>query len=174
MPSSATKIFREPENCEMCSHVSAVKKVSNVSSHEFEEYVNSVTPLVVTDGTRGWSAPRTFTFSFLKNIYLHKGREAGRKACQFFPYKTEFQSLEEVFNMSEARSKLEGGTRPWYVGWSNCNDAAGSELAKHYARPYFLPETSENIALNWIFMGGPGEGAHMHVSFITLRAIRRS
>lgn len=37
------------------------------------------------------------------------------------------------------------------------------KLRKHYSRPYFLPEKSENAATDWIFMGGPGLGAHMHV-----------
>lgn len=65
--------------------------------------------------------------------------------------------------MSDRRARLEAGTAPWYVGWSNCNDRAGQWLRQHYTRPYFLSEMSENIALTWIFMGGPGNGAHMHV-----------
>lgn len=47
---------------------------------------------------------------------------------------------------------------------SNCDDRVGRVLRRHYDRPYFLPETSENKNVDWIFMGSPGYGAHMHVS----------
>lgn len=36
-------------------------------------------------------------------------------------------------------------------------------LRSHYQRPYFLPEDSESIPTDWIFLGGSGPGAHMHV-----------
>lgn len=65
--------------------------------------------------------------------------------------------------MTFARANLMPGEEPWYVGWSNCNDNAGKLLRQFYSLPYFLGNNSENIALSWIFMGGPGRGAHMHV-----------
>ena len=37
-------------------------------------------------------------------------------------------------------------------------------LRKHYQRPEFLPGDSESSSLEWIFMGGTGTGALMHVS----------
>ncbi|GFS05040.1 JmjC domain-containing protein 4 [Elysia marginata] len=37
-------------------------------------------------------------------------------------------------------------------------------LRQHYGRPYFLPTQSESSKTDWIFMGSPGYGAHMHVS----------
>lgn len=55
------------------------------------------------------------------------------------------------------------GTAPWYIGWSNCNPEVTQELRQHYGKPYFLPNTSENDDIDWMFMGGPGLGAHMHV-----------
>jgi hypothetical protein len=55
------------------------------------------------------------------------------------------------------------GTTPWYFGWSNCDAETAEVLRKYYDRPYFLPLASENNAVDWIFMGGPGLGAHMHV-----------
>lgn len=58
------------------------------------------------------------------------------------------------------------GAQPWYFGWSNCNPKVAEVLRQHYGRPYFLPRSSENNAIDWIFMGGPGLGAHMHVSEI--------
>ncbi|KAJ8930880.1 hypothetical protein NQ314_016300 [Rhamnusium bicolor] len=66
--------------------------------------------------------------------------------------------------MSTERAKLAPGEKPFYVGWSNCNDEAGKILQKYYEKPYFLSTNAENIDLSWIFMGGPGHGAHMHLS----------
>lgn len=62
----------------------------------------------------------------------------------------------------------EAGTKPWYFGWSNCNYEVAQELRKHYDRPYFLPDTSENNAVDWIFMGGSSLGAHLHVDNVRL------
>lgn len=70
--------------------------------------------------------------------------------------------------MKEDRVNYEKGTQPWYFGWSNCNYEIAKTLRKHYNRPYFLPKTSENTPTDWIFMGGPGMGAHMHVDNVRL------
>lgn len=59
-----------------------------------------------------WTATTVFSFTFFKSLY--DGEDAN---CQFFPYKTEFKSLQDVFDMSASRSLLEKGTKPWYVGW---------------------------------------------------------
>lgn len=40
---------------------------------------------------------------------------------------------------------------------------AAEKLRQHYGRPYFLPQYSESSKVDWIFMGSPGYGAHMHV-----------
>lgn len=47
---------------------------------------------------------------------------------------------------------------------SNCDSSAANELRKHYKIPYFLPDTSESSKTDWVFMGCPGYGAHLHVS----------
>jgi histone arginine demethylase JMJD6 len=59
-----------------------------------------------------WTAPKVFSFSFFKTLY--DGEQAN---CQFFPYKTEFRNLQDVFHMSADRAMMEKGTTPWYVGW---------------------------------------------------------
>lgn len=81
--------------------------------------------------------------------------------CFFFAYKSGLRSLGEVFSMDEARANLSGA--PWYVGWSTCYDEETRRLRQYYNRPYFLPRTAESDTIDWIFMGGPGQGAHMHV-----------
>ena len=40
------------------------------------------------------------------------------------------------------------------------------KLREHYSKPYFLPADAEHSAIDWIFMGGPGKGAHIHVSLL--------
>ena len=47
---------------------------------------------------------------------------------------------------------------------SNCVPRVQKILRKHYHRPTFLPQDSESSSLDWIFMGGSGTGALMHVS----------
>lgn len=51
-----------------------------------------------------------------------------------------------------------------YCFRSNCDNSAANILRQHYTRPYFLPEFSESSKTDWIFMGSPGYGAHLHVS----------
>lgn len=165
MPVDSSKIFRKPEKCTLCENLTKISKVTNISTQDFENlYMTTAQPVVIADGTRGWTAVENFHFNFFKQLYQNASSERIKTSCQFFPYKTEFKTLKDALNMSTARSRLEEGEKPWYIGWSNCNDEAGKILRQHYERPYFLPETSENMALNWIFMGGPGYGAHMHVS----------
>ena len=48
---------------------------------------------------------------------------------------------------------------------SNCDSSAANVLRKYYQKPYFLPDVSESSRTDWIFMGCPGYGAHLHVSF---------
>ncbi|XP_076243155.1 uncharacterized protein LOC143184654 [Calliopsis andreniformis] len=159
LPSFTQKIFRPAEDCSMCQDVQQVDRISNVVPGTFEErYAYSGRPVVVTDAMSNWTAPEVFSFLFFKSLY--DGEDAN---CQFFPYKTGFQSLQDVFDMSTSRSLLEEGTEPWYVGWSNCDEKIGSILRQHYQRPYFLPTTAESEKTDWIFMGSHGYGAPMHV-----------
>ncbi|XP_018566497.1 bifunctional arginine demethylase and lysyl-hydroxylase JMJD6-B [Anoplophora glabripennis] len=165
MPSDASKIFREPESCDICNNIDQVDKVVNISALDFyEKYARMAKPLVVNDGAVSWPAIKVFDFEFFKDLYNSiDTKQNSRRNCQFFPYKTEFKSLEEVFEMKIERSILAPGEKSWYVGWNNCNDEAGKILQQYYEKPYFLSNNSENIAMSWIFMGGPGHGAHMHV-----------
>lgn len=70
--------------------------------------------------------------------------------------------------MPPQRVGYEDGTLPWYFGWSNCNPLVAERLRRHYGRPYFLPPTSENDDVDWLFMGGVGLGAPMHVDAVRL------
>ncbi|KYM77411.1 JmjC domain-containing protein 4 [Atta colombica] len=158
-PSFVQKLFRPPQDCSICQDVQQVDKLSAVDPTIFEQrYAYSGKPVVISDAMTNWTAPTVFSFSFFKTLY--HGEEAN---CQFFPYKTEFQSLQDVFDMSADRAMMEKGTTPWYVGWSNCDEKIGIILREHYQRPYFLPATAESKKTDWIFMGSNGYGAPMHV-----------
>lgn len=165
MPSEISKIFRLPENCNFCANVTEVERIANISPDEFErKYAYSGLPVIVTDATSTWTASKTFDFWYFKGIYDEARKRTNEPMnCQFFPYKTEFKSFYEAMSIPKERVNYEPGTQPWYFGWSNCNEDVAEILRQHYGRPYFLPKTSENNAIDWIFMGGAGLGAHMHV-----------
>ncbi|XP_065349796.1 uncharacterized protein LOC135945823 isoform X1 [Cloeon dipterum] len=147
---------RPPEDCSICAGVDTVDRVSQISPQLFEQkYAYSGRPVVIEDAMRNWTAPSIFSLDFLRSLY----RDSPQPNCQFFPYKTEFRGLADFFNMSEERAT----GKPWYVGWSNCDDRVSRQLRQYYSRPYFLPENSENKQMDWIFIGSPGYGAHMHV-----------
>ena len=58
-----------------------------------------------------------FSFKYFKNLYdkYEDAYEVQETSCQFFPYKTNFGSLEEVFLMGKRRAAFKG--KPWYIGW---------------------------------------------------------
>ncbi|EDO42000.1 predicted protein, partial [Nematostella vectensis] len=156
--------FRPPIDCSICRDIHKVERVSNITPQEFaKKYAYSARPVVIEDGMKNWTASEHFSFDFFKKVYSPdspalKSRDG---QCQFFPYNTKFSTLKEVFQMPEKDAQMKG--KPWYIGWSNCDSAAANELRKHYSRPYFLPELSESSRTDWIFMGCPGYGAHMHI-----------
>ncbi|XP_012538594.1 uncharacterized protein LOC105837941 [Monomorium pharaonis] len=159
-PSFVQKLFRPPQDCSICQDIQQVDKLIAVDPTIFEQrYAYSGKPVVISDAMANWTASEVFSFAFFKTLY-----DGGEQAnCQFFPYKTEFRSLQDVFNMSANRAMMEKGTTPWYVGWSNCDEKIGVTLRQHYQRPYFLPATAESKKTDWIFMGSNGYGAPMHV-----------
>lgn len=109
---------------------------------------------------------KLINYWYFRDVYLKAKRKQRIIRCQFLPYKTGFQDIYEALDMSEARVELQHGESPWYFGWSNCQADTAEEFRKHYSRPYFLPESSENNAVDWIFIGTAGLGAQMHVSYI--------
>lgn len=159
--------FRPPVNCSECAGVTGVHRVVELSHEDFlEKYAFSMQPVLIKDGQNGWTAKDTFTFDFFRNVYS-EGSGALDKVnneCQFFPYSTEFKNLGEMLNMSKDR--VEGKEKPWYVGWSNCDGKAANILRKHYEFPYFLPPELDHSKTDWVFMGLPGYGAHMHIDAV--------
>ena len=53
---------------------------------------------------------------FFLQVYDNKALdEFESKPCQFFAYKTNFGTLEDVFTMSKKRAALKKDQ--WYIGW---------------------------------------------------------
>lgn len=163
------EICRQKVNCNMCRDVLGVPEEWNLSSDDFyEKYAFTGRPVLVKEAIRNWTAMSHFSFKFFQKLYREtKGAlDAIHEDCQFFPYETEFLTLADALNMSDERAAFQPGEKPWYIGWSNCHAEVGKILRQHYQRPYFLPADSETVAEDWIFMGGPGPGANIHLDYV--------
>ena len=116
-PEIILDMFRPPVNCSLCKEVHKVDRVSALSREEFvRKYAYTGRPVVISDGTKDWTASQYFSFNYFKSIYGPDSPVLSEdQKCQFFPYKTSFTSLKEVFNMSEKDANMEGN--PWYIGW---------------------------------------------------------
>lgn len=163
------EISRPLMNCEACRDLRQVPIEENISKELFmEKYAYTGVPVLVKNATKSWTAMSNFSYHFFKDIYTNtKGAlESVEEECQFFPYKTEFETLSDLFNISDARANFSEGEKPWYIGWSNCHRKIAKKLRQHYQRPYFLPNDSESSNLDWIFMGGFGSGAFIHIDYV--------
>ncbi|XP_066262532.1 uncharacterized protein [Euwallacea similis] len=165
LPNDASRLFRGPENCYFCEGFSEVDKIVNVSpTAMLQKYIKHSHPVVITDGASNWAAKSQFNFNFFKKLLDSVDiNESKDRNCQFFPYETEFKSLNEVFNMTTERALMKEGEIPWYIGWNNCNDEVGRYLKQFYEKPYFFKNLTEHMSLSWVFMGSPGYGAQMHI-----------
>ena len=117
-PEPYLDLFRPPVDCSMCEDVETVDVVTNLTKEEFvEKYAYTGRPVLIRNSSKDWSALSHFSFEFFKNIYPQDSPvlQSEDRDCQFFPYRTNFESLGEVFSMSESMAKMEGD--PWYIGW---------------------------------------------------------
>ena len=115
---SVLDIFRPPVDCDFCKDVHREDRVTNLTAENFKEkYAYSGRPVVITDGTKDWTAHKFFSFNFFRKVYK-KGSpvlESSSKDCQFFKYNTDFNSVKEVFRMPKSMREMKG--KSWYVGW---------------------------------------------------------
>lgn len=118
MPELFLDFFRPPVDCNICKNISSVDRVKAITREEFlDKYAYTSRPVVITDGMQNWTAQQHFSFDFFKTIYTPDSPvlKSQDSQCQFFPYNTKFQSLEEVFQMPEKDAKMKG--KQWYIGW---------------------------------------------------------
>ncbi|XP_070579668.1 uncharacterized protein [Ptychodera flava] len=163
------EMTRPVVDCEMCRGLESAPVLQNLSQNDFvEKYAYSGVPALITGATTNWTAMKTFSFHFFQQLYTQTegALQNVEDECQFFPYNTEFSTLAEALNMSDERASFQKNEKTWYIGWSNCHPDIASVLREHYQRPYFLPDDSESSSLDWIFMGGSGIGANIHLDFV--------
>ncbi|XP_068157322.1 uncharacterized protein [Drosophila tropicalis] len=169
LPRSLRYALRPPENCEFCAKIRNVPRLTGISQREFEtKYAYTGAPVIVSDATQNWTAISLFNYWYFRDVYAKAKRKQRIRDCQFLPYKTGFRDIYEALDMSEERVDLKEGELPWYFGWSNCHAETAEEFRRHYGRPYFLPESSENNAVDWFFIGTSGLGAQMHIDNVRL------
>ncbi|XP_013786777.1 F-box protein At1g78280-like [Limulus polyphemus] len=163
------EVTRPVTDCNICKDVDSVVVLQNITREIFAKYAYMSRPVLVKDATVSWKALNTFNFSFFRKLYSEIGGayKSVEEECQFFPFKTNFLHLQDVFNMPEDRAMMKTrDSKTWYIGWSNCNPDVAEVLRHHYSRPHFLPDDSESSAIDWIFMGYSGPGASMHLDYV--------
>ncbi|XP_017105256.2 uncharacterized protein [Drosophila bipectinata] len=169
LPRTLRYALRPPESCDFCAKIKNVPRLQNLSPQEFErKYAYNAAPVIVSDATQNWTAVRLFNYGYFHDVYAKAKQKNQIRDCQFLPYKTGFQDIYEALDMPQGRVNLKPGEKPWYFGWSNCHAETAEEFRRHYGRPYFLPEKSENNAVDWFFIGTSGLGAQMHIDNVRL------
>ncbi|XP_073974974.1 uncharacterized protein isoform X2 [Rhodnius prolixus] len=155
-------------DCSICSNLSSVIVLPNVTREEFKKYAYSYQPIIVKGAALHWPARKSFNYYFFKEIFnrIEGAHESVEEECQFLKFKTDFASLREVFKMPPGRVKNSKGYKPWYIGWSNCHPEVLKEMRLHYSKPHFLPLNAEHSHVDFIFMGYQ-QGAFMHLDYIT-------
>ena len=112
-------VLRKPLDCAFCKDISNVAKVSNLRQQIFiDKFAYSGRPVIIEDATADWTASAVFNFQFFKELYSENNLllHQTTPSCQFFPYKTNFGSLADLFNSSYADPN-HTNSKPWYVGW---------------------------------------------------------
>ncbi|XP_017015576.2 uncharacterized protein [Drosophila takahashii] len=169
LPRPLRYALRPPESCDFCANIKSVPRLENVSPQEFEKnFAYSAAPVIVSDATKNWTAISLFNYWYFRDVYARAKQKQHIRECQFLPYKTGFFDIYEALDMPDDRVELRPGEQPWYFGWSNCHAETAEEFRRHYGRPYFLPESSENNAVDWFFIGTSGLGAQMHIDNVRL------
>lgn len=114
------EVARPPTNCEICRNLYQVPVEYEISVDEFSsKYAYTAVPVLIKDATKAWTAMDKFSYDFFKELYVNisDAFEVTEEECQFFPYKTDFESLEDAFNMTDDRAHFKEGEDTWYFGW---------------------------------------------------------
>ncbi|KAJ8032491.1 hypothetical protein HOLleu_26032 [Holothuria leucospilota] len=159
------EIGRPVSDCSMCYGMESVPVSRNITKETFlKEFAYSGKPVLIKQATSDWLALEAFDFYFFRELYAKypKSLQHIEKYCNFLRYNTEFVTLADFFKMDDDRvSRLD-----WYIGWSNCDTRVMMELRKYYQKPFFLPDDSISSNLDWIFIGGAGPGAGLHIDLV--------
>lgn len=155
--------------CDFCRSPTQVTELTEMSKEEFLRIGYADKPIVLRGGAAHWRAMQTFSYDFLRDVYRNTSGafEESRRFCQFFKSATDFEDLEDFFSMPDSRARMSSPEeKPWYVGWSNCDQRVVAILREHYTRPDFFPEDSEASIIDWIFIGYAGNGFKTHLDYV--------
>lgn len=114
------EVARPLVDCGTCLNLKSVPVEHNISAVDFlRNYAYTSVPVLIKDATFNWTAMNKFSYQFFKDLYLKTegSLETQDNECQFFPYNTEFDTLGDVFNMTDSRANFTEGEKPWYIGW---------------------------------------------------------
>ncbi|KAF0313688.1 Bifunctional arginine demethylase and lysyl-hydroxylase JMJD6 [Amphibalanus amphitrite] len=153
---------RPISSCDICSAELPVR-LHRPDRAEFAAHAYRGRPVLVSGATETWPAQRRVNLPFLRRLYARVGANASsvsEDGCQFLAFRSALESLEEVL---EGRVEAAADGPPWYIGWSNCDPRVAAMLRGLYSWPSFLPEEGEGSAVDWIFMGTPGQGTAVHI-----------
>lgn len=116
------EMSRPMTDCRICEDVHDFLVLDNPDRQEFAKYAYAARPILVRGATANWTAMQMFNFDFFKEVYTHirGAHQAVEEECQFFPFRTEFLKLRDVFAMPRQRVNL-SSSKPdeesWYIGW---------------------------------------------------------
>ena len=114
------EITRPVFQCKACEGLESVPIEYDINEEDFlKKYAYTGVPALIKGATTEWNALETFSFHYFQKLYKNHidAFYVTEHSCQFFPYNTEFDTLEAAFNMSDARATYEEGEKPWYFGW---------------------------------------------------------
>ena len=106
--------------CNMCKNLIQVPKYNLIDKDEFlTKHAYTGRPAIISGATANWTAMNSFSFWFFRDLYRKYPGSFDKieDECQFFPYNTDFTSLEEAFNMSDDQAAFKEGEAGWYIGW---------------------------------------------------------
>ncbi|RWS31396.1 F-box protein-like protein [Leptotrombidium deliense] len=112
------EITRPVISCDFCKNVNSVIVLDNPSKEDFAVFAYSAKPILVKHATYNWTAFDVFSFNYFKQIYseVKDGYRSIEEECQFFPFRTNFIRLSEVFSLPEDSVNATHATEdPWYI-----------------------------------------------------------
>lgn len=150
------------EDCGMCAGLTQVARLKHIDRYEFvQKYAYAGGPIIVEDAAQNWPALKMLNYDFIRDLYLNQGTN---NTFEFISYNSKAKSLHEFFAMEPT----EANSTEWYIGWANYDNDVSRNLSELYERPHFLPPHETGIRkLDWIYMGHPGHGAHIHIDRVT-------
>ncbi|KAL1382810.1 hypothetical protein pipiens_013216 [Culex pipiens pipiens] len=94
---------RPLSDCDFCRGVQSPIILSNCSREEFKPYAYSSRPIIIKNAVSHWPATQFLNFHLPERPYQKHpaALDSFHEDCQFLHFKSNFQTLRDVFRMSE-------------------------------------------------------------------------